>query len=88
MATYRRMLKLGPGVVLTEEAHSKWWGYVVATSYNVTSRRTSYAPTFSTLGEAERYFDEEALRVLNPTIQGQSRPVPVAAGFHGAPPPI
>jgi|HubBroStandDraft_6_1064221.scaffolds.fasta_scaffold621971_1 hypothetical protein len=63
----RQILKVSNGVVLAEHALMDG-NQVAARAYTVKSQRTPQVPNFSTFGEADVYFDEELLRVLNPKV--------------------
>jgi hypothetical protein len=63
-----RILKKSHGIVLN--VHTLTDGsQAAARAYTVKSQRTPEVPNFSTLGEADIYFDQELLRVLNPKTE-------------------
>ncbi len=64
-----RVLKVSHGVTLTEHVLPGGGGEV-ARAYTVKSPLTPEVPNFGTFGEADIYFDEEILRVLNPKAPG------------------
>ena len=63
--TEHRNLKSSNGVTLSEHTLTDGRN-VLSRAYTVKSRRTPEVPNFGTMAEAETYYEQELLRVLNP----------------------